>query len=996
MLAVGLCVALFAFWGAVGYAVANALSADRNRLQNLLLGPALGIALTVIPLFLLSRLGVAVQTIALGLFSGLTLLTLLLLLWQRPAVSWKQVAPFGGVLALALLLTGRPIFEYGLHWMSYCNDDMANYSFGARLLKEHGVGDLPPPEEITSGRDYAKIYWMLHVPAMSRIGCELIMAWASALTGVNEHQVFNPVILAFHLALIAAAGALVLRTPEHYHAALLTCGLLALSAMNSLGTLMQVVAQVGGLALLAACGAIVFRTYEGVTRRGPLLRHGVLVGLIGAGQAILYAELLPFLFLAFCAYTIIEVARGRRPWRLLGAVGIGAVVALVVLNRYAYTVVRYITVQSAGGALGDDPVKSLMPYFLVPGGLANLWGFQHITVLSYEPWLSLTILAGVALLIAAVAGAAWMAWRGSPVACFALVMVAVGFYLFHQRTGFGMFKLSMFIQPFLLGAVALAWCALVRRPVLRFVPPLLVLGASGLFVQQWYVQESRGERGTFSLIPFATPSHLDAEIERLADAHRGERLVLDPYNVVVAKFQALHGQGSTMIFPSSDFFRTPMTYKEHLSTADAQSLARAKEITKAVDRVFPDANFELHDPRRPGAVNRFNLNRTGGYDGTGEDALLVVSTGLQGVYNRRHLPAPPTFRGASKWPNFQVLPYTEARNHLIAIASNLSQPFYSPDPSRIGVYQLEPEPMYYKGMMAGLGRYLMFQVVNPTPELRLTINLTSTYLADGNNRLPDAQAIGAERWSMGAAGRGSARLFSPPLVPQHIEGRDFLMLDMGRTGQRFRRDPSYLMGLYGRDVALDRRVLVGFARDVSLMSAEQFARLAPPAKLDSFPDDLAQPDLEYSGIYEDGYCSEHAFAYLGSGGGPTTPAGSGGAAGAGEGAGGGDGPAITGAGPGKAVAVRGVVDGLGDAKSFRTEGRLLVDGQEIARQLLSPGPFELRGAIEDAPDATRRRVELRFSEVQRLPHGDSRPVAARLLFVGVVDATPADRGLAHQ
>ena len=820
MLAVGLCVALFAFWGAVGYAVANALSADRNRLQNLLLGPALGMVLTVIPLFLLSRVGVPVRTVALGLFSALTLLTLVLLLWQRPAVPWRQVAPFGGVLALALVLTGRPMFEYGLHWMSYCNDDMANYALGTRLLRENGVSDRPDPEEFTTGRDYTKIYWVLYVPAMSRIGCELLMGWTCTLSGVNEHQVFNPTIMAFHLALIAAAGALVLRTPDQYHAALLTCALLGLSAMNSLGTLSQLIAQVAGLAVLAACGAIVFRPFEGVTRRGPMVRHGVLVGIIGAGQAILYAELLPFLFLAFCAYTVVEVVRGRKPWKLLATVGIGSAVALVLLNRHAYTVVRYIVLQSAGGALGDDPVKSLMPYFLVPGGLANLWGFQHYTILSPEPWLSLTILAGLALLLAVLAAGAWMGWRGSPVACFAVVMLAMGVYLFRQRTGFGMFKLSMFVQPFLLGTAAAAWCALVRRPVLRLVPPLIVLGGSGLFVQQWYVQESLGERGTFSLIPFATPSRMDAEMARLADAHRGRRLVLDPYNVVVAKFQALHSQGTPLIFPSSDFFRTPMTYKEHLSTAAAADLGRAREITKAVDGVFPDVRFDLRDPRRPGAVNRFNLNRVAGYDGTAAgDALLVVSTGMHGVYNRRHLPPPATFRAAGRWPNFHVLPYAEARDHLIPVASDLSQPFYSPDPSRIGVYQLEREPFYYKGgTMAGIGRYMMFQVVNPTEGPRLVMNLTSTYLADGNNRVPDAHAIGADRWSVGATGRGSARLFSPPLVPQRIEGRDFLMVDMGRAGQRFRRQSGGMMGLYGRDVALDRRVLVGFARDVSLIS----------------------------------------------------------------------------------------------------------------------------------------------------------------------------------
>ena len=981
MLAVGLCIALFAFWGAVGYAVAVALSAERNRLQSLLLGPALGVALTVIPLFILSRFGVPVRAMALGIFSALTLLTVLLLVVKRPALSWKQVAPFGGVLALALVLTGRPMFEFGLHWMSYCNDDMANYCLSARWLKDHGVNDAPTPEEITSGTDYTKVYWMLHVPAMSRVGCELIVSWVSTLSGINEHQAFNPIIMAFHLALIAAVGGLVLRRPEDAAAAVTACLLVSLSALNSLGTLVQVIAQVGGLALLATCAALVFRPFDGLSR-SQLLRHGVLVGVIGAAQAILYAEVLPFLFLAFCLYTLVQVVRGRRPWGMLGAVGFGALVGIVLLRKHALTVITYIVVQSAGGSLGDDPLKSLMPYFLVPAGLANLWGFQHITVLSADPWLSYTIAAGALLLVAAAAAAVWQTWRGEGIAAFAVVMLLVGPYLFVQRTGFGTFKLAMFVQPFMLGTIVVAWFAMVRNPVARYVP-LALLGLSGVFVQQWYVQESRGANGTFSLIPFATPSRADAEFQRLAAQHKGATLIADPYNVVLAKFQSLHAQGSPIIFPGGDFFRTVMTYKEHVSTAGEANLRRAKEITLAEDAAFPDAVFNLQIPDSPDAVNKFHTCRVGGYDGTGgPGALLVASSGIQGIYNRRHLPAPANFRAARNWKNFAVIPYADARNHLIAVASDLSQPFYSSDPSRIGAYQVEPEPIYFRGgTMAALGRYLMFQVVNPTPGARLAINVTGTYLADGQNRLPQPQVIGTQRWSLGAAGRGSARLFSPPLAPQRIDGRDYLMVDMGRAGERFKTIRGGLMNLYGRDVALDRRVLVGFARDVSLISDEQFQKLAPPASLERFPSDLAHPDLEYSGIYEDGWCSEVAFAYLGQGTATAAAA---------------NGAGATGGGP-KAVLVRGTVPAISGDNTFRAELRVLVDGKELGRQVLAPGDFEFRGGIEAASTgAARRRVELRFSDVQRLPDGDRRPVAALLRYVGLVDATPADQGFARQ
>jgi hypothetical protein len=316
------------------------------------------------------------------------------------------------------------------------------------------------------------------------------------------------------------------------------------------------------------------------------------------------------------------------------------------------------------------------------------------------------------------------------------------------------------------------------------------------------------------------------------------------------------------------------------------------------------------------------------------------------------------------------------------MASDLSQPFYSADPARIGAYQIEREPFYFRGStMAGLGRYLMFQVVRPTEGVRLVVNVTASYNADGSNALPPtASAIGEEkRWSLGAVGRGSARLFSPPLVPQRIDGRDYFMIDFGRPGQRFNMPRKGLMSLYGRDVAIDRRLLVGFARDVSAISEEDFQKLTPPGQITHFPDDLANPNLEYSGIYEDGWVSEASFATLAI---PATTE-----------------PSAT--PPVKAIAVRGSVPSIGGNASFTTDVTLKVDGVEVAKKTLPAGEFEVRGALPaktadgSAPVGSHRRVELLFTNTQHLPEGDNRPVAALLKFVGFVDATPAERGLAR-
>jgi hypothetical protein len=71
-----------------------------------------------------------------------------------------------------------------------------------------------------------------------------------------------------------------------------------------------------------------------------------------------------------------------------------------------------------------------------------------------------------------------------------------------------------------------------------------------------------------------------------------------------------------------------------------------------------------------------------------------------------------------------------------------------------------------------------------------------------------------------------------------------------------------MMELYGANIPLDRRKLVGFGRDISLISEAEYQALPAPSSVSAFPTDLSNPALEYSGVYEDGWVSEAAFFYL--------------------------------------------------------------------------------------------------------------------------------------
>ena len=110
--------------------------------------------------------------------------------------------------------------------------------------------------------------------------------------------------------------------------------------------------------------------------------------------------------------------------------------------------------------------------------------------------------------------------------------------------------------------------------------------------------------------------------------------------------------------------------------------------------------------------------------------------------------------------------------------------YYAAEKFAASFYELEPD-LYFKGeTMAGLGRYLLFQAVNPSPQVCVVLNLSSTLKADGENELPPAMVVGKERERFPLVGRGSAQVFSPPIAPQIINGMPYIALDMGVDGQR--------------------------------------------------------------------------------------------------------------------------------------------------------------------------------------------------------------------
>lgn len=947
MAALGLSLALFAYWLAIGYAFVSVLNTRRNTLRNVLLAPAVGAASTVLPVFLLNRAGVAVSGAGLPVLIALSLISGGLMWRTRPPVPWRQFAPFGAALFAALILVGRPMLDFGFDWISYANDDMANYVLGANFFLENAYPNVPDTSRLVDGSDYSLFYWFFYVPHAVRPGSEMLLAWVVSLTGLTGHQAFMPLIVSMHLALISAAAGLVLRSPRDRLTAWVTAALVAVSALTTFATLSELLGQIGGLAILSALAALVLRPMHGAGTACNV-RIGALVGGLGAALLIVYPEVLPLLGLAFLVYTAVGLLRGKvRPQAYVQVLGAALLTGLLLTNTYLVDAALFMSIQLNGGLRPSDPYSFIFPYFLLPSGLADFWGFQSIGNFASEPYRSLSIAVGAGLLVFVCFQAARLAWRGQPGATLALVMLAFAATLFARSIDFGLFKLAMFAQPFVLGTLAYSVCRSVPRRFNWGWLPVLVAAAAGIAGQLSYVEKSRGQ---FNEVPFASQSHINADFQHVLQSVKPQQVVLDTINISLAKFQALYTRGLDANFPSRDFFSYIIGRDLRNQVIVPGTFDNARMARDAVDSRFLPAFFNLHEKSDSSAVDEFRINSLGQSSTLTTDCdAFIGGTAIQSVFNRRH-------SDPSDSTNFSVTPCRDIHNHLIFVHSKLGQHYYQVDQHYFGedrptisIYRLESDPVFAGLTMAGVGRYLLFEVVGAAPRVRLALELTATLKADGENLLPPASVIGEDRVAFPLLGRGDSRVFSPPVSPQLINGHTYIAIDMGVDGKRFTDDHGGLMALYGTNIPYDRRELVGFARDISAIGDDEYSQLSPPRGVQQFPADLRNQSLQYSGVYEDGWVSEAAFFDL------SQPANA------------------------SLLSIRGMLP-LVDDPAFTSSVQVLLDGRPLAQQALQPGDFHITASVPH--EIGRHRVDLRFSRLQRLPAPDLRPVASLLRSIG--------------
>jgi hypothetical protein len=945
MAAAALSLALLVYWGVLGLAALAIGDTGRRTCQRLLLAPAVGIVVTVLPIFWLNRAGLPISRFGVPLTLILLAGSVAVLAWRRPLVPVRHCAPFVAILLAAAVLTGRPILTFGFDWLSVVSIDLTNYGLLAQRVLNHGLLEPPALDALRNGLDSGGFFASTYHLRGVRPGPQLLLAWLASVTPWNVLQVFMPCILAAHLALIGAVTGLVYQTRRHRAAALVAAGLLAVGALVTFATLYQFLGQATGLAVFSALAALLLQPTWSV-RPIRRLRLAVLVGLVGAGLVVVYTEVVPIAAIAITACLALGVARRRRPLGPLALVVAGAgVVALVALETHTLAAVRFLLGQGRVGIRSFDVGAGfIVPHLFLPSGLAQMSGLQPLTSPTSEPWLSVSIALGAGFLVLTVVATLRLARRGEPVAFVAGTMLAVGAGLLAGRAAFGLLRLIMLIQPFTLATLALGWSRLGRRRI-WWSAALVLLAAGNLAVQASYVTLSRGA-GAVAELRNASAQRLPAAFARAVRDAAPARLDLDTANIALARLQALYLDQVPATFLTHDPFYEDMQLYGAPSTAE-QDRARFPPEWREPMRRFEEAvagrRTVLRFPLEDGVDgNAFSAPRSGTTAERVPGGALALTTGSQSILNRRRL-------GREALP-FLIKPYAEVSNHLVFVPSRLGQHYHRfVDRRQVALYQLEGDPQYPGRTMAAVGRHLLFRVVNPGPSVRLALDVSAAFKGDGENRVPPATVIGSAGVPLELLGAGSARALSPPVTPREIDGVAYLAIEMGTDPARIPTARTGLMAIYGQDVGVDNRRLVAFVRDISLVTDAEYAGQSPPRSVQQFPGDLANTALEYSGIYEDGWLAEHAYVRL------AWPAG----------------------------ASRLVLRGMrppDPATSIVPSVVVRLDGREVARQPIETPEFAL--TIDVPPGPERARIDILVSPLRGLSAPDTRRVGFLLRSVG--------------
>lgn len=917
---------LFVYLMFVGMAAAQAVGFRFGVIRGWLLAPVTGLSVLMISVMVLNQAGIPIRHFALALALSLFAASGAVLWWRPAILPVKGLWPFWGILVFALFYIGWPAISYGFNWTGYSNADALAYCRSASRIMDHGFFEIPPLADLL-GRDYTQVSWFQFGPGLYRCGFDLILAWSASLTKMNPFAIYMPVMLSLGLIQISAVAALVMTRPGFRRQALLAGAFLTLSPLFGFSVIAQVGPQNAGLALLLGICSLTLIHRTGGWR--PAARHGAVVALAGLALIVFYPEVLPIWGLSYVAFQAVSLLRGYGGLPFQLRVAAVAALLMAVLGRAnllrGYFSVVFAIVFSKATETGQATAYTGFETMKMPHGAAVLFGLSDAQALAPPAWLSIVIVLGFVLSAICLWRAAADAFRVQPYAYIFLTLVLSAAALSRSPNTFGLFKMSLYAQPLLMATVAAAANRLPRARIGGVVVVYLLASAAPHVMA---VTQSTGALPGLASVGVNLPKLAGEMVFETNTPTTVPESLLQLYLKGVPQEmlngRAPHLSGSKWV----QVFERPLVGGLNPYAAELAASDRLSDELSGTYRQIDCLGFRVW----------FQPHQFAG-------RLILASVGSNARhFNRMHELTDGHF--------FSYEDDTSVKNFLAFVNSDKTHDFYQF--SLEASYYAPEKDLFRPGEhFYGIGRYFLFEVLNPEDTLRVRVSLSKTLLGDGRTYLPGRARVLAESdVSLGLAGAGAANIFSPPVRSVSIVGRHFLGIDLQDELISPPNRKLGLMRLYNRQIPIDVRKMVGYGRDISVISEAQYQQMRRPTSVVRWPQDLLrEPGLEFSGFYEDGWVSDRALMRLGA------------------------------SKPGQHLVIRGSVPGIGALAANGNDLRVTIDGRPAATQSLRPGAFELSIPIRYALNVTS--VNLDFSLRENLPKGDDRPIAAQILELAI-------------
>jgi len=916
--------AVFGFWVLLGRAVLSLCPTGLPPLQQWLLSPTIGVSALLLPVFWLNRAGLPVKDFGVWLVVGLAALSGVIVWCKRPETPRKELLIVGLILFGALLFAAWPMFRFGFAWLSFCNDDMANYCLAADRFLNHGFFDGPNMKNFLEGRDYTQAYWFMHVAGNVRSGSDLILATACAFLGPKSaHQVFMPVIAALHVALVSSSGALALATPGSKKRAFWTMALVGISSLTVLGFFYQLIAQVGGLAILVAAVCMTFRESAAISKKKYTSILAQIPGaLVILALTIDYPELIPFLILGFLVFIVLQAIKNRTlsVQRILYPSFITGIFIIVIGNVHLLNALGFLSKQAARGKSPSALELTAFPYFLIPTGLPTFWGLRELTGSTNEPVTSILIVLAVTAFSVLVFVFIPSLFRApSASACILFSQFAVSALLFYRNSDFGLFKMAMFAQPFL-------WCCCVESYGIlsKLQKPLSVFAFCFLLLNvKSSLSYSLGSNGdltnvNFSEIKGASKNKITEKIRSYfssPDVLSSDGLLIDvTSNVVLAKIIALYSKGKRTLWTTTDFFdqiENSSDKKNDLEIMGAEAYRKTYTLKNGNKVVQQDQK------------SNSNSNQ---YINLGQEAINYDD---KNNYIGDHS------------ANFFFINSAFGYHYYLANILNKRD--------KIAIYKDEKDPFFFNKDFYAIGNHLLFSGVATEDFVRIILDITTTPLvAAGASQFP---IILINEKNVQISGNGAARIITDLISFEKKDNGKFISVDINQPGMRFSDYRPGLQSLYGRKVPSDFRQISVFCRNISMITEAEYAMISPPSHLAQFPEDLQNTNLQFSGIYEDGWISQAGMFKLK----PNNI--------------------------GRILKISGFIPQIDNA-GFKSLLTVKCEGMEIFQKELHVGDFLVESPVRSSKTQT---IELTFGNTQILPNGDGRAIGGKIKFIGFTE-----------